>query len=161
MSRLRVFVLVALIRVVSSSVIQRHSVYRYGNDFFIGNQTYNKNNVGKMLLKEDCVGAPYVHIAKRVGCFPVYIQSKLCAGYCLSVRFPERVKVDSRYKGKCTACTPTKFVDKRIFMLCKTKLEEVRKYSGKYHVFQIVTKVIEECSCLELKCRTNAWKTNN
>ena len=140
-----------------ASVIQRNDVYIYGEHIFVGNKTYDINNYGNVLPRQQCSEIPFIHVLKKRNCFPVYIRSKICAGLCSSTLYPGLVKSNfqssDHYKSDCVACAPVKYIKKKVHTICKKKNRTGKR---KYRVVIKIAKVIKKCSCQKLKCPSSS-----
>lgn len=138
---------------------ESNEVYRYRDNFFVGNQTYSVNYIGHILLNRDCGAIPYTHIVREKGCFPVYIKNNLCGGLCQSVAIPKQNK-QSKYldndTSTCVACGPGKLVEKVVRMMCKTKNRTDTRVS-KFRMQKKMVRVVENCACQSYKC-PKYWK---
>ena len=125
--------------------------YRYGDIFFIGNNTYNVRNVNNVFVNQHCQSIPYTAIIKKPNCFPAYINNTVCGGLCPSIIYPGVFGTttgiaSSNNREKCAACLPSKVIEKHVFLLCLNKKHKFRVTKKK--TVQIVVK----CRCRQYRC---------
>ena len=130
-----------LINISSSELLDKKDIYRFGDSYFIGNKTYNIEEIRLVTRTIECEPISYTHVIIQTLCFPVYIKNKICQGlHMLTVSQTAGIGVQE----KCSECTTDVIVEKKVHMLCKKKkqTEKVR-----YEVITSIVNVVDACSC--------------
>ena len=124
-----------------------NEVYKYRDKFFVGNKSFSLEHFNNMVTQEKCVTVPFTDIYRMRGCFPVYVQNKLCSGFCMSSTYPS--KFDEKWK--CHSCHPVEFKFHDIHLLCKLK-NQTKFDKKKFKVVKRMYRLVKNCSCQQYIC---------
>ena len=142
-----------MISVSNGNSVSSNSVYRYENNFFIGNHTYDRNNLNYALINHNCRGIPYTHMVQKPNCLPIHFENIACVGFCSSITYPGvvgKTGIVDNDTSQCFACGPSASINKFVLMLCLDR-------RNKFRVMRKTVRVIERCKCKKYNCPIRDW----